>query len=94
MVKETVKGASGLLLCWIGLMAVVCVPSFIAGIAYTKPAGPITLVNATVTGSESGVLSLSNAANLNPAPDCSDLAQYEIDSPSVLDGTAAASGRL
>ena len=69
MVKETVKGASGLLLCWVGLMAVVCVPSFIAGVAYTETARPITLVNATVTGSESDVLSLSNAANPNTAPD-------------------------
>lgn len=69
MQKETVKGASGILLCWIGLTAVVCVPSFIAGVAYTKPARPITLLNATVTGPDSGILPLSNAANLNAAPD-------------------------
>ena len=69
MQKATVKGASGIFLCWIGLMAVVCVPSFIAGVAYTKPATPITLLNATVTGPDSGILPLSNAANLNAEPD-------------------------
>jgi len=50
-------------------MAVVCIPSFIAGVTYTKPGRPVTLLNASVTGSESNVLSLSNAANLNAAPD-------------------------
>ncbi|MBC8217639.1 MAG: hypothetical protein H8E73_04180 [Planctomycetes bacterium] len=69
MAKKTVKGTSGLFLCWMGLMAVVCVPSFIAGVTYTKPGRPVTLLNASVTRSERNVLSLSNAANLNAAPD-------------------------
>ncbi len=46
-------------------MAVVCVPSFIAGVAYTKPGGPVTLLDASVTGIESDSISLPNAA----APD-------------------------
>ncbi len=49
-------------------MAVVCVPSFIAGVACTKPARPITLLNASVTGPKSDILSLSNVANSNAAP--------------------------
>jgi hypothetical protein len=75
-------------------MAVVCVPSFIAGVAYTKPANPITLLNPEATGPESDVLSRSNAANPNAMSDCNDFAQYQIDSPSVFDGIAAAAGRL
>jgi len=69
LAKRTVKGATGLFFCWIGLMAIVCIPSFIAGVTYTRPGRPVTLLDASVTGSESNVLSLSNAANLNAAPD-------------------------
>ena len=46
-------------------MAVVCVPSFIAGVTYTRPGRPVTLLNASVAGLESDFISLSNAA----APD-------------------------
>lgn len=46
-------------------MAVVCVPSFIAGVTYTKPGRPVALLTASVTGLEIDSISLSNAA----APD-------------------------
>ncbi len=62
MAKGRIKGASVLCLCWIGLTAIVCVPSFIAGISCTKSGKPITLLNASATPLESDLLSLSNAA--------------------------------
>ncbi len=62
---KRIKYASTLFFCWTGLMAVVCVPSFIAGITCTNSGKPVTLVSASVTGLESDLLSQSNAA----APD-------------------------
>ncbi len=65
MATDKIKGASVLFLCWMGLMAAVCVPSFIAGVSCTKSVKPITLLNASVTGLESDSISPSNAV----APD-------------------------
>lgn len=63
------KGAGGIFLCWTGLIAVVCVPSFIAGVTYTKPGRPVTLLNATVTGPENNIYSQSDTVDPNTAPD-------------------------
>jgi hypothetical protein len=61
--KQIVKGAGGLCLCWMGLMAAVCVPSFIAGVTYTKPGGSAALAEAPVSGVEDGSPSLASGAN-------------------------------
>lgn len=63
MKKQTVKDAGGLCLCWMGLMAAVCVPSFIAGVMCTKSGGPAALVKASVGGVEDDIPLLSGAAN-------------------------------
>ena len=65
MAKKTVRVATGHFFCWMGLMAVVCVPSFIAGVTYSRPGRPVALLNASVAGLDSDFISLSNAA----APD-------------------------
>lgn len=69
MAKEKIKCAGVLFFCWTGLMAVVCVPSFIAGISCTNSGKPITLVNASATQLESNLFSQSNATNLSAASD-------------------------
>ena len=60
MKKKMVKGAGGVFLCWIGLIAVVCVPSFVAGVMYSKPCMPMALLNATVAELENDDLLSSN----------------------------------
>jgi hypothetical protein len=60
LTKGTVKKATGFFFCWIGLMAAVCVPSFIAGFAHTEPGGPVTVLNASVAGLNSDFISVSN----------------------------------
>jgi hypothetical protein len=45
-----------------GLMAAVCVPSFIAGVAHTEPGGPLTVLSASVTGLDGDFISVSNTA--------------------------------
>ncbi|KPK42568.1 MAG: hypothetical protein AMJ65_07400 [Phycisphaerae bacterium SG8_4] len=67
MAKKTVRVATGHFFCWMGLMAVVCVPSFIAGVAYTKPGKPVALLSAPVAGLERDFISLSKAAECVPA---------------------------
>lgn len=62
MAKEKIKYASTIFLCWIGLMAIVCIPSFIAGVSCANSGKPIALLNASTTVLESNLLSLSNAA--------------------------------
>ena len=69
MAKGKIKSASVLFVCWIGLMAVVCVPSFIAGICCTESGEPTAPLNASVIRLESDFISLSNAADLSAAPD-------------------------
>jgi hypothetical protein len=51
-----------------GLMAAVCVPSFIAGVTYTKSCEPTALAKASVGGVENGIPLLSSAAK--PASEC------------------------
>lgn len=62
MAKGTVKKATGFFFCWMGLMATVCVPSFIVGFAHTEPGDPVTVLNASVAGVDSGFIPVSNAA--------------------------------
>ena len=65
MAKGKIQGASVLFVCWTGLMAVVCVPSFIAGISCIESGEPTPSLNASVIRPESDFVSLSNVA----APD-------------------------
>jgi hypothetical protein len=62
LAKGTVKKATGFFFCWMGLMATVCVPSFIAGVAHTEPGSPVTVLNASVAGLDSDFISVSNRA--------------------------------
>jgi hypothetical protein len=64
--KGKIQGASVLFVCWTGLMAVVCVPSFIAGISCIESGEPTPSLNASVIRPKSDFVSLSNAA---AAPD-------------------------
>ena len=52
MVRGIVKGFGGVFLNRTNLMAVICILSFAAGVAYTKAGRPITLFNTTVTESD------------------------------------------
>lgn len=62
MAKEKIKYASAIFLCWIGLMAIVCIPSFIAGVSCAKSGKPVALLNASTAVLKSNLLSLSNTA--------------------------------
>ncbi len=53
MVRGIVKGSNGVILNRITLLVIACVLSIIAGEAYTKADRPITLLNATVTETNS-----------------------------------------
>ena len=68
MGKKTVRRSGRALLSWIGLMAVVCVPSFIAGAAYTKAGKSIMPLNAVVPESEAGTQPLPNEARTEFEP--------------------------
>lgn len=65
MAKGKIKSAGVLFVCWTGLTAVVCVPSFIAGISCMESGEPTASLNASAPRIESDFVSLSNAA----APD-------------------------
>ncbi len=45
------------------MIAVVCVPSFVAGVMYSKPCEPVTLLNAKAATTENAVDAPSGAAD-------------------------------
>ena len=53
MERGIVKGSNGVIFNRITLLVIACVLSFIAGAAYTKAGRPMTLLNATVTETNS-----------------------------------------
>ncbi len=52
MKKQTVRCSGRALISWIGLMAVVCVPSFIAGATYTKTAKQVIPLHTVAANKE------------------------------------------
>ena len=69
MARGIVKGFGGIFLNRTNLMAVICILSFVAGVAYTKAGRPITLFNTTVTGSDADTQSSLNETEIKAEPE-------------------------
>ena len=52
--KQVFKNIGGIFLCWMGLTAVVCVPSFIAGLTHVNSGATTMPLESTATASQDG----------------------------------------
>ncbi len=69
MATRIVKGFGGVFLNRTNLMAVVCILSFVAGVAYTNAGRPMPLFNTTVTGSDADTQPSLNEAEIKTEPE-------------------------